>query len=487
GVSLSQLRQHGLIQLLKKANTDRAHKIVVDYSSPNIAKRFHVGNLRSTLIGRYTAKLNSSIGHDVHSINYLGDWGRQMALIIAYWPHVRPSDSYWNSIGDGERVRLLTDCYVVGSRAVESDEQLKEDVRNIRKRMEQINTEEEAENEEMKEWKEIVRISMNHLNHFYSLLDCQFDSWMSQSDEVRRAQSLVADLLHKGLAATNEEGTLMKDGEGFHRLGRSDGTTLYLTRDISSLLHRNALHNADEYIYVAERAQRNHFATLKRVMELIGHEDLATKITHLSYGRVKGLSTRKGRTEAVEEILENGKELAAEWMDKSSSTKEVSAREREETTSKLAISSLVLTEMRRARNSDYEFTWRRAFDPSAGNNALFLHSKYSRLCSLEETNRELMEGVNEYPILEEASSIPLISSLLSLHSSALSSSHSMESHELTNSLLSLARECAKAADILSVEGSEENAAKSRLALFHLAKRTMEEAMGILGIPLVTKM
>eukprot|EP00080_Pristionchus_pacificus_P018026 PDM78046.1 rars-2 [Pristionchus pacificus] len=327
GFSLSQLRQHGLINLLKKAQTGTAENIVIDYSSPNIAKRFHVGNLRSTLIGRYTAKLNSSIGHNVTSINYLGDWGRQMAIIIAYWPKVRPSDSYWNSVGDGEKVRLLTDCYVVGNRVIESDEQLRDDVRRIHLMMEHTKlTGEEADSDEIRQWRDIVKISANHLNHFYSLFDCQFTTWMYESEESGRAQLLVSDLLSKNLAVTDDKGTIMKDGDIFHRLGRSDGTTLYLTRDISSLLYRDKLYSADKYIYVVERAQRNHFTALKRVMELIGYEDLAAKIVHLSYGRVKGLSTRKGRTEVVEEILESGKELAKEWMGKSATAKELTQR-----------------------------------------------------------------------------------------------------------------------------------------------------------------
>ncbi|GMR37467.1 hypothetical protein PMAYCL1PPCAC_07662, partial [Pristionchus mayeri] len=487
GISLAQLRQNGFLQLLKKANADRAQKIVIDYSSPNIAKRFHVGNMRSTLLGRYTAKLNSSIGHDVHSINYLGDWGRQMAIIIAYWPYVRPSDTNWNSIGDGEKVRLLTDCYVAGNRALESDGKLKEDVRNMHTRMEQIKKEDGADNEEMKQWREIVQISINHLNHFYSLFDCQFNSWMYETDEVRRAQSLVDDLLRKGVAVTDEEGITIKDGEKFHRLGKSDGASLYLTRDIASLLHRNALHKADQYIYVVDKSQSGHFAALKRVMELMGHEDLAAKINHLVYGRVKGMSTRKGRTEVVDEIMESGKELAAEWIEKSPTKKELSPREREETVSKLACASLIVTELRKARKREYEFSWQQTFDPKAGNNGIFLLEKYNRLCTLEEMNPELMEGVNEYPILEEPSAIPLISSLLSLHSAALTSSQTMESNVLMNALLTVAAETGKGGATLRVKGSEEDVAKSRLALLHLAKRTMGETMGILGIPLVTKM
>ncbi|GMT14749.1 hypothetical protein PFISCL1PPCAC_6046, partial [Pristionchus fissidentatus] len=487
GPSLNQLRRVGLIQLLKNAQSGKKERVVIDYSSPNIAKRFHVGNLRSTLIGRYTAKLNSTLGNEVHSINYLGDWGRQMALIIAYWPKVRPSDSYWNSIGDGERVRLLTDCYVVGTRVMESDTQLKEEVRRIHERMEKVLIEKGSNDGELSEWRDIVSISTRHLHHFYSIFDCQFTKWLHESEESTRARSIVADLLSKGKAKVDGEGVIIPDGEVFHRLGRSDGTTLYLTRDISSILSRDSLYNADKYVYVVERAQRNHFNTLKRVMELMGREDLAAKIVHLSYGRVKGLSTRKGRTEAVEEIIDSGKELAREWMESSATAKKLSEEETDEISTKLAISSLVVTEMRRARNSDYEFSWRRTFDPSGGNNALFLHSKYSRLCSIEENNRHLMEGIEGAPIIIDTSSSPLISSLLSLHSSILSSSSSMESHEITNSLLSLARECGKAGVSMRVKGSEEETGRRRLALLSLARKTIEETMEILGIPTIPKM
>lgn len=175
------------------------------------------------------------------------------------------------------------------------------------------------------------------------------------------------------------------DGVNYAVLRKSDMSSLYLTREIAAILDRDAMFQADRYLYVVDRAQRQHFKALKVILEKIGRSDLASKIEHIQYGRVRGLSTRNGRTEAVGEIIEKGRELALQFM-KSSKTfcmdpavesdvrlkfKKISKNSDLQIANVLSLSTVVFNELKRARNSEYEFSFQNAFALNQ-NNALAL-------------------------------------------------------------------------------------------------------------------
>ncbi|MFH4975529.1 hypothetical protein AB6A40_002238 [Gnathostoma spinigerum] len=170
------MNRHYLLRLLKsreivaellKPRTVKPRKIVVDYSSPNIAKRFHIGNLRSTLIGRYLGSLLRAAGHEVISVNYLGDWGTQFALLAAHWPQYSSSIQDWNSISDLDRIKLLTDCYVAANAKAKANEQFHQSALHLYCDMETAIMRGEFNSEVMRFWTEIREISIRHLDEFY--------------------------------------------------------------------------------------------------------------------------------------------------------------------------------------------------------------------------------------------------------------------------------------------------------------------------------
>ncbi|KAJ1374479.1 hypothetical protein KIN20_037174 [Parelaphostrongylus tenuis] len=183
---LRQLRPSGALKTIvsDRINNQQCQKIVIDYSSPNIGKQFHVGNLRSTLIGKYLDKVHRAIGNQVISVNYLGDWGTQFATIAAYWPKVRPSDSYWDSCSDVEKIRAITDCYVVANKKKRMDENFRDEVRQTFAEMESQIMNGDFSSSTMRLWKDIREISERHLKHFYSL-------WHYESTYVPGARCLV--------------------------------------------------------------------------------------------------------------------------------------------------------------------------------------------------------------------------------------------------------------------------------------------------------
>ncbi|KAK6050888.1 hypothetical protein COOONC_11608, partial [Cooperia oncophora] len=234
---LRQLRTSGALKavLNDRASSRQCKKLVIDYSSPNIAKQFHIGNLRSTLIGRYIDKFIGAIGNDVTTVNYLGDWGTQFAMIATYWPQVRPSDSFWNSCSDVDKIRALTDCYVVANKKGKVDENFRENVRETYAEMEKCIMAEDLSSPTMQLWRDIRELSERHLNQFYSMLNIHFDRWQYESSYVKAARRLVADMVKDKVARPTANGLWVVDLphnelEDYAILRKSDSSTIYLSR-----------------------------------------------------------------------------------------------------------------------------------------------------------------------------------------------------------------------------------------------------------------
>uniref|UniRef100_A0A1I7XC66 Probable arginine--tRNA ligase, mitochondrial n=1 Tax=Heterorhabditis bacteriophora TaxID=37862 RepID=A0A1I7XC66_HETBA len=424
---LHRLRKSGGLRLLfsDHINERKPKKIVVDYSSPNIAKQFHIGNLRSTLIGRYVEK-------------------------------VRPSDVFWHSCSDVDKIRTLTDCYVVANKKAKADDNFREEVRKTLENMEKEIVSGNTSSQAMQLWKDIRDISQRHLKQFYDLFNIEFDRWMFESSHVQYANELVDKLIRDGVARQTASGLWVIDLNGgemeeYTIIRKSDTTTLYLSRELASIMARENLFNADRYLYVVDRAQRKHFEALKTILKRIGKEDLATKVEHVPYGRVKGLSTRSGRTEAVGDIINRGSELALEFM-RDSKTFKVDMNDENEISKTLSISTVIFNDLKRAKSSEYEFSFKNAFAINQ-NNALFLQMKHSRLCSIESRNAELMPLLDSCQTFSEESPevIQLMQKLMAVNQIIMESVEKLEPCRLTVYLVELAQSVGTVASLLKIK------------------------------------
>ncbi|XGW11043.1 hypothetical protein V3C99_012499 [Haemonchus contortus] len=484
------LRRLRTAKSLNAVLTDRlggrqSKKLVIDYSSPNIAKQFHIGNLRSTLIGRYLDKVHRAIGDDVTSVNYLGDWGTQFAMISTYWPQVRPSDSYWNSCGDVDKIRALTDCYVVANRKGKVDENFREKVRETYAEMENSIATGDLSSPTMQLWRDIRELSERHLNHFYTMLNIEFDRWQYESSYVNDARCLVADMVKNNVARQTANGLLVVDFpdnelEEHAVVRKSDSTTIYLSRELASILNRDELFHADRYLYVVDRAQRRHFEALKMILRRIGKESLAEKVEHVPYGRVKGLSTRLGRTEVVGDIINRGTELALQFM-KESKTVKVQPEKEEEVARQLSLSTVIFNDLKRAKSAEYEFSFKNAFDLNH-NNALLLQVKHSRLCSIEENNAELL------PLLDSCESLPeetpevakLATQLERLPNVIIDSARNLEPCQLVVYLVELSHLIGSVVSQAKIKGQPVDIAVPRLLLLSASRAALREGISLLG-------
>ena len=280
--------------------------VVFDYSSPNIAKPFHIGHLRSTAIGNALYKIYSALGYKCVGINHLGDWGTQFGkLIVAY--------KKWGTKEAVEKddIKELSRIYVKFHEEAEKDPTLEDEARAWLVKMQQ------GDEEALSLWKWFCDISMLEFNRIYNRLGVSFDSYAGESFYNDKMQAVVEQIRQKGLLKESN-GAQIVDLEEYNMppclILRSDGGTLYPTRDISAAIYRKNTYDFDKCIYITALDQNLHFAQWFKVIELMGY-DWAKELVHVPFGLVNlgklgKLSTRHGNVILMEDILNTAVEKA---------------------------------------------------------------------------------------------------------------------------------------------------------------------------------
>ena len=307
-------------------------KIVVEFSSPNIAKPFHAGHLRSTIIGGFISKLYDTIGWDVLRLNYLGDWGKQYGLLANGYKYYGSEEELLR-----DPINHLFNVYVQINKVVAEQEgpikQLKEqinadkaqgkDVTELEKELDEKveNSEDEkarkyfknmedGDKEALALWEKFRDLSIKKYKQIYARLNIDFDEYSGESKVKPESINMVSKELAEKKISENSEGAVIVDFEkhGAKKLGkaifqRKDGTPLYLTRDIAAIRERYDKYHFDKMIYVVANQQDLHLAQFFKVTELSGHKDISEKCQHINFGMVRGMSTRKGTVKFLDDIL----------------------------------------------------------------------------------------------------------------------------------------------------------------------------------------
>lgn len=306
-------------------NADAGRKrIIVEFSSPNIAKPFHAGHLRSTIIGGFIANLYQGAGWDVVRINYLGDWGKQYGLLALGFERYGSEEELLK-----DPINHLFHLYVkINSEIKEQDEQIKalkeqgkedeaaqlkdsgldEQARQYFKKM--VDGDEEA----LKMWKRFRDLSIERYKKTYARLNIHFDSYSGESQVPESAMEAAAKKMEeKGISIESDGARVVdfaslipgKEGKRLERpiIRKKDGTALYLTRDISELMGRYEKYKYDQMIYVVASQQDLHLKQLFKIVELMGDKDVADRCQHINFGMVLGMSTRKGTVKFLDDIL----------------------------------------------------------------------------------------------------------------------------------------------------------------------------------------
>lgn len=310
-------------------------RMIVEFSSPNIAKPFHAGHLRSTIIGGFLSNLYEGAGWDVVRINYLGDWGKQYGLLALGYEKYGSAEAL-----EKDPINHLFEIYVKISadlasekdqiKALEAEgkdasklknEGLDEQARRYFKAM--------SDNDEkaIAQWKHFRELSITRYQKTYARLNIHFDDYSGESQVSQEKMDVAAKIMEEKGVSEESEGAVIvnfskhvpgKVGKSLERpvIKKKDGTALYLTRDISEMMQREEKYNFDQMIYVVASAQDLHLKQLFKIVELMGMTDLAKKVQHINFGLVLGMSTRRGTVKFLDDILRDVADKMHEVMQK---------------------------------------------------------------------------------------------------------------------------------------------------------------------------
>ncbi|PIR98633.1 MAG: arginine--tRNA ligase [Candidatus Colwellbacteria bacterium CG10_big_fil_rev_8_21_14_0_10_41_28] len=348
--------------------------IIVEYSSPNIAKPMHVGHLRSTIIGDALANILDYLGYKVIRWNWLGDWGTQFGKLIAAYKR-------WGKKSDlrEEPIDALNELYVRFHKELENNPELENEGREEFRKLE------EGDKENRRLWRWFKKESLKEFSGLYDRLDITFDTQIGEAHYEKDLKDLIEDLKKKGIAQESEGALMIDFGDEMPQamIRKSDGATVYLTRDIASLLHRVDEYGAREILYVVSNEQALHFQQLEGVLKKMKLEK-EVKMEHIKFGLVLGedgrkLSTREGSAIRLVELLDRAEDLARKNLEKREGKYKKS--ELKEMASIIGVGALKYNDLSQNRTSDIGFNWDKMLS-FEGNSGPYLQYTYARLESI---------------------------------------------------------------------------------------------------------
>lgn len=315
-------------------------RILIEFSSPNIAKPFHAGHLRSTIIGGFLSNLYEGAGWDVKRINYLGDWGKQYGLLALAF------EKYGNEGAlKADPINHLFDVYVKINKdlAAEKEEITALEAAGKTKEAQKLKVDgydEQArryfkamtdnDDKAIAQWARFRELSIKRYKETYARLNIHFDDYSGESQVKQERMDFAAQkMADMGVSEVSEGAVIVdftkhvpgKAGKSLERpiIKKKDGTALYLTRDISEMMQREDKYHFDHMIYVVASQQDLHLKQLFKIIELMGYKELAAKCQHINFGLVLGMSTRRGTVKFLDDILRDVGEKMHEVMQKNQS------------------------------------------------------------------------------------------------------------------------------------------------------------------------
>ncbi|XP_048662664.1 probable arginine--tRNA ligase, mitochondrial isoform X1 [Marmota marmota marmota] len=442
------------------------------YCSPNVAKKFHVGHLRSTIIGNFIANLKEALGHQVTRINYLGDWGMQFGLL----------GTGFQLFGYEEKLQSnplqhLFEVYVQVNKEAADNKNIAKLAHEFFQRLEL------GDIQALSLWQRFRDLSIEEYIRIYQRLGIYFDEYSGESFYREKSQEVLKLLESKGLLQKTIKGTAIVDLSGngdsssICTVMRSDGTSLYATRDIAAAIDRMDKYNFDTMIYVTDKGQKKHFQQVFQMLKIMGY-DWAERCQHVPFGVVQGMKTRRGDVTFLEDVLNEIRLRMLQNMASIKTTKEL--ENPQETAERVGLAALIIQDFRGLLLSDYQFSWDRVFQ-SRGDTGVFLQYTHARLHSLEETfGSGYLNDLNT-ACLQEPQSVSILQHLLRFDEVLFKSSQDLQPRHIVSYLLTLSHLAAVAHKTLQIKDSPPDVAGARLHLFKAVRSVLANGMKLLGI------
>ena len=372
--------------------------ICIDYSSINIAKRFHIGHLSTTMIGNALYKIYEHLGYKCVGINHLGDWGTQFGKMIAAYRK-------WGSPEQVEQggVNALTELYVRFHKEAETDPALEDEGRLWFKKIE------DGDPEALRIFNWFKELTLRDTARVYDLLGVKFDSYAGESFYNDKMGRVIDELKAKNLL-TISDGASIVDLEKYNMppclILKKDGATLYATRDIAAALYRHDTYHFDKCLYVVAYQQDLHFRQVFRVVEKMGYPWAKDQLVHVAFGMVsyegQSLSTRKGHVLYLDELLDRAVEKALAIIEEKSPNLE----NKEEVARQVGVGAVIYSDLQNSRIKDIDFWWDRALNFD-GDTGPYVQYTYTRCCSVMRKAGEVAAQPDYNALLDDEAQLVL--------------------------------------------------------------------------------
>lgn len=466
-----------------RSDEGKGKKVIVEYSSPNIAKPFHIGHIRSTVIGNSIYKIYDFLGYDTERINHLGDYGTQFGKMIVSYRR-------WGNKEDviNEPIKTLLGYYVKFHEEADKDPTLEDEARTVFTKLEN------GEPEEVELWRWFREESLKEFSRVYKMLGIEFDSYAGESfysDKMERVVNMIKD---SGLMKESE-GAQIVDLEEYNMspalIMKKDGSTLYITRDIAAAVYRKEHYNFYKNLYIVASQQNLHFQQWIKIIELMGNE-WAKDCVHIPFGLVSleegTMSTRHGRVVYLEEVLNRAVEQTKEVIIE----KNVNTDNIEETARQVGIGAVIFQELSNNRIKDYVFSWEKVlnFEGETGPYVQYTHTRAASLLRnageelvkkalqtdtldmkyiVRDSAYELAKLIYQFPLIIQEAGDRYEPSIVTRHVVDVAQAFNRFYHD----------------EHILVDNEAEKLAK--LALVFAAKNTIKNGLGLLGMEVPEKM
>ncbi|KAI0908791.1 arginyl-tRNA synthetase [Ustulina deusta] len=483
-------------------------RMLVEFSSPNIAKPFHAGHLRSTIIGGFLSNLYTASGWDVVRINYLGDWGKQYGILAVGFERYGNEEALAQ-----DPINHLFEIYVRVNKEIAEEKEESERLQKDGKTTEaqgiiENGTDEQArryfklmvdgDEKALSLWKRFRELSINRYKETYNRLNIQFDEYSGESQVSEEAMDGAAKEMLKTGIAEESDGALIVDfskhvpgkvGKALEKpiIRRKDGTALYLTRDISELLNREEKYHFDQMIYVIASQQDLHVKQFFKIVELMGYKDIAAKVQHINFGLVLGMSTRKGTVKFLDDILRDVGDYMHDVMRKNQD-KYQQVEDPHAVADILGISAVMCQDMAGKRINNYQFDMA-VMTSFEGDTGPYLQYAHARLCSITRRANLSEEEIAsaDLSLLTEAHAINLVRVLSQWPDVVQNTLRTLEPTTVLTYLFKMTHILSSSYDHLRIVGSEPGLMKSRMALYDAARIVLNNGMRLLGLTPVERM
>ncbi|MEG0918970.1 MAG: arginine--tRNA ligase [Anaerovoracaceae bacterium] len=466
-----------------RSDLGKNKKVIVEFSSPNIAKPFHIGHIRSTVIGNSLYKIYNALGYDVERINHLGDYGTQFGKMICAYRH-------WGNKEDVIKspIKTLLEYYTKFHVEVEEHPELDQEARDIFTKLEG------GAAEEVELWKWFREESLKEFTVVYDMLGIEFDSYAGESFYSDKMGRFLVELEEKNLLK-DSQGAKIVDLEEYGMspalITKSDGSTLYITRDIAAAVYRKEHYDFYKNIYVVASQQNLHFQQWIKIVELLGY-DWAKDCIHVPFGMVSleegTMSTRHGRVVFLEDVLNKAvAQTKAVILEKGVATDNI-----DETAKIVGIGAVVFQELSNNRIKDYTFSWDKVlnFDGETGPYVQYTYARASSVLRKvgEEVvaKAEKLEGFDPKYITSD-SAYQLAKLIYKLPEIVVEAGEKLEPSIVTRHIINIAQEFNRFYHNEHINVEDENEKLAKVALVISARTAIKNGLRLLGMDAPEKM